>query len=92
VLGICWLGNAPVSLTLLERCVGPRYVGTASSYYWGIGNFGIIALVPLIDSMLEFRNWYWAAGTMVAMMSLCLGITLGLPAKSEAAGAGDRGR
>lgn len=87
VLGICWLGNAPVSLTLLERSVGPRHAGTASSYYWGIGNFGIIALVPLIDSMLEFRNWYWAAAAMVAMMSLCLGITFGLPAEGNAVGA-----
>jgi MFS family permease len=85
VLGICWLGNAPVSLTLLERSVGPRYAGRASSYYWGIGNFGIIVLVPLIDSMLEFRNWYWAVGSMVLMMSLCLGITVGLPAEAGTA-------
>lgn len=79
-LGICWLGNVPVSLTLLERSVGPRYAGMASSYYWGIGNFGIIVLVPVCNAMLEFRNWYWAVGAMILMMCVCLGVTFGLRA------------
>lgn len=78
-LGICWLGNAPVALTLLERSVGPRYAGIASSYYWGAGNLGVIAIVPLCNALLEFRNWYWAVGAMIVMMCLCLGVTLGLP-------------
>lgn len=78
-LGICWLGNAPVSLTLLERSVGPRYAGIASSYYWGIGNLGVIVLVPLFNGLLEFRNWYWAVGAMILLMTLCFGVTLGLP-------------
>jgi predicted MFS family arabinose efflux permease len=84
-LGICWLGNVPVSLTLLERSVGPRYAGMASSYYWGIGNFGIIVLVPVCNAMLEFRNWYWATGAMILMMCLCLGVTFGLPAGGHTA-------
>lgn len=84
-LGICWLGNAPVSLTLLERSVGPRYAGVASSYYWGIGNFGVIALVPLFNGLLEFRNWYWAVLAMILLMGLCLGVTFALPTHGEAA-------
>jgi predicted MFS family arabinose efflux permease len=88
VLGICWLGNVPVALTLLERSVGPRRAGIASSYYWGAGNFGIIALVPLFNGMLEFRNWYWAVGAMILLMCLCLGVTFALPAEGESAHAG----
>jgi hypothetical protein len=84
-LGICWLGNAPVSLTLLERSVGPRYAGIASSYYWGIGNFGVIALVPLFNGMLEFRDWHWAVGAMILLMCLCLGVTFALPADGQTA-------
>jgi DHA2 family metal-tetracycline-proton antiporter-like MFS transporter len=79
-LGICWLGNVPVSLTLLERSVGPRYAGIGSSYYWGFGNFGIIVLVPLFNALLEFRSWYWSVGAMILLMGLCLVVTFGLPA------------
>jgi predicted MFS family arabinose efflux permease len=79
-LGICWLGNVPVALTLLERSVGPRHAGMASSYYWGFGNFGVIVLVPVCNAMLEFRNWHWAVAAMILMMCLCLGVTFALPA------------
>jgi predicted MFS family arabinose efflux permease len=82
-LGICWLGNVPVALTLLERSVGPRYAGIGSSYYWGCGNFGIIVLVPLFNALLEFRSWYWSVGAMILLMAFCLGITVALPVDGE---------
>jgi MFS family permease len=82
-LGVCWLGNVPVSLTLLERSVGPRYAGIGSSYYWGFGNFGIIVLVPLFNALLEFRGWYWSVGAMILLMGLCLGVTFALPVDGE---------
>jgi MFS transporter, AAHS family, 4-hydroxybenzoate transporter len=82
-LGVCWLGNVPVSLTLLERSVGPRYAGIGSSYYWGFGNFGVIVLVPLFSALLEFRGWYWSVGAMILLMGLCLGVTFALPAEGE---------
>ena len=38
LLGLFWLGNLPVSLTLLQRAVGAEHAGVASSLYWGFGN------------------------------------------------------
>ncbi len=90
-LGMCWLGNVPVSLTLLERAVGPRHAGIGSSYYWGVGNFGVIVLVPVFNGLLEFRNWYWAVGAMILLMSLCLGVTCALPAQPNHGPDGRRG-
>ncbi len=88
-LGLCWLGNVPVSLTLLERAVGPRHAGIASSYYWGSGNFGIIVMVPVFNALLEFRNWHWAVGAMILLMALCVGVALALPKDGSAAHAVD---
>ena len=84
-LGVFWLGNMPVSLTLLERSVGPRHAGVASAYYWGIGNFGVIALVPLFNGLLEFGNWHWAVGAMILLMGLCLAVVFGLRDDGELA-------
>jgi MFS family permease len=78
-LGVCWLGNAPVTLTLLERSVGPEFAGIASGYYWGLGNVGVIALIPVFNGLLEFVGWRWAVTTMVGLMGACLAVTIALP-------------
>ena len=55
LLGLFWLGNLPVSLTLLQRAAGAEHAGVASSLYWGFGNGGVIAIVAIFDVALNLR-------------------------------------
>lgn len=70
LLGLFWLGNLPVSVTLLRQAAGAEHAGVASSLYWGLGNLGVIGIVAIFDVALEFARWQFA---VAAMMLLSLG-------------------
>jgi len=79
LLGLFWLGNLPVSLTLLQRAAGAEHTGIASSLYWGAGNAGVIAVVAIFDVALQFARWQFAVGSMLALSVGTLALTFLLP-------------
>ena len=79
LLGVFWLGNLPVSLTLLQQAVGPTRAGIASSLYWGYGNAGVIVLVGVFNGLLEYVGWEAAVTSMIVLSAGTLGLTLLLP-------------
>ena len=79
LLGLFWLGNLPVSLTLLQRAVGADHAGVASSLYWGFGNAGVIAIVAIFDIALEFTRWHVAVGAMLILCGGALALAFLLP-------------
>jgi predicted MFS family arabinose efflux permease len=79
LLGLFWLGNLPVSVTLLQRAAGAEHAGVASSLYWGIGNAGVIAIVAVFDVALEFTRWQFAVGAMVLLCVGALALAILLP-------------
>ena len=79
LLGLFWLGNLPVSLTLLQRAAGAEHAGVASSLYWGFGNAGVIAIVAIFDVALEFTRWHLAVGAMLILSAGALALAFLLP-------------
>jgi len=79
LLGLFWLGNLPVSITLLQRAAGAEHAGVASSLYWGLGNAGVIAIVAIFDVALEFTRWQFAVGAMLVLCCGTLALTFLLP-------------
>jgi predicted MFS family arabinose efflux permease len=79
LLGLFWLGNLPVSITLLQRAAGAEHAGMASSLYWGFGNGGVIAIVALFDVALEFTHWQFAVGLMLLLSCGTLVLAFLLP-------------
>ena len=79
LLGLFWLGNLPVSVTLLQRAAGAEHAGVASSLYWGFGNAGVIAIVAIFDVALEFTRWQIAVGAMVLLCIAALALAILLP-------------
>lgn len=79
LLGLFWLGNLPVSLTLLQRAAGAEHAGVASSLYWGFGNAGVIAIVAIFDVALEFTRWPVAVGAVLILSCGTLALTFLLP-------------
>jgi len=79
LLGLFWLGNLPVSVTLLQRAAGAEHAGVASSLYWGFGNAGVIAIVAIFDVALEFARWQIAVGAMVFLCVVALALAILLP-------------
>lgn len=85
LLGLFWLGNLPVSLTLLQRAAGAEHAGVASSLYWGFGNGGVIAIVAIFDVALEFTRWQFAVGAMLLLSFGTLALAFLLPRDRPAA-------
>ncbi len=79
LLGLFWLGNLPVSVTLLQRAAGAEHAGVASSLYWGFGNGGVIAIVAIFDVALEFTRWQFAVGAMLILSCGTLALAFLLP-------------
>jgi predicted MFS family arabinose efflux permease len=83
LMGLFWLGNLPVSVTLLQRAVGSEQAGMASSLYWGFGNAGVIAMVAIFDVALEFIGWQVAVVSMALFCAGTLALTFLLPPDSR---------
>jgi predicted MFS family arabinose efflux permease len=86
LLGLFWLGNLPVSLTLLQRAAGAEHAGIASSLFWGAGNAGVIAIVAIFDVALQFARWQFAVGSMLILSVGTLALAFLLPRDRSVAG------
>jgi len=80
VLGVFWLGNTPVSLTLLEGAAGSSQAGAASSMFWALNAIGSMGFVWVFTEIMELASWRSAAVFALVLLAGALAAALALPA------------
>lgn len=79
IVGIFWLGNVPVCLTVMERSAGAAHAGAASGAFWAVNNLGTISLVWLAGVITEYSSWRAAAVAMLLLLAVNQGAAFALP-------------
>ncbi len=77
--GVCWIGNIPVMLTMLEQAAGATRAGSATSLFWATNNLGSIGVVWTVSAIADASSWRDAALATLALLALNQAVTFGLP-------------